>query len=241
MVGKLGQCLSNRFLKLSIDGARTTEQSASSVTQAKSCWKSFWINWSHKWRRSSPKNRQASEQEGCLLFTHLLFTQVIKPQIPLKPQNQSWHNFTYNKTLGSVMTKDWVHGVGHSPVCQILLQIVVRAVITSSPPAWASSAGMLSTPPPLLCEGWGGHSVSVWWQFSTDGSPRALQLYSSEQHSVHRFSICPSVRHFPERSWTVVAFPCFTVVKSFTSWYALLLLFFFRFSSVYTVLLSSFL
>ena len=44
------------------------------------------------------------------------------------------------------MTKDWVHGVGHSPVCQILLQIVVRAVITSSPPAWTSSAGMLSTP-----------------------------------------------------------------------------------------------
>ena len=25
------------------------------------------------------------------------------------------------------MTKDWVQGVGHSPVCQILLQIVVRA------------------------------------------------------------------------------------------------------------------
>ena len=35
-----------------------------------------------------------------------------------------------------------VHGVGHSPVCQILLQIVMRAVITSSPPAWTSSAGM---------------------------------------------------------------------------------------------------
>ena len=43
------------------------------------------------------------------------------------------------------MTKDWIHRVGHSPVCQILLQIVVRAVITSSPPAWTSSAGMLST------------------------------------------------------------------------------------------------
>ena len=26
------------------------------------------------------------------------------------------------------------------------------------------------------------------------------------------------MRHFLERSWTVVAFPCFTVVKSFTSW-----------------------
>ena len=44
------------------------------------------------------------------------------------------------------MTKDWVHGVGHPSVCQILLQIVVRVVITSCPPAWASSAGMLSVP-----------------------------------------------------------------------------------------------
>ena len=67
-------------------------------------------------------------------------------------------------------------------------------------------------------------SVSVWGQFSTDGSLLALWLYSSEQYSIHRFSICrSSVRHFPERSWTVLAFPCFTVVKSFTSWYALLL------------------
>ena len=44
------------------------------------------------------------------------------------------------------MTKDWVHGVGHSPVCQILLQIVVTAVITYSQPTWTSSAGMLLTP-----------------------------------------------------------------------------------------------
>ena len=40
-----------------------------------------------------------------------------------------------------------------------------------------------------------------------------------------------SVRHFPERSWTVVTFPCWTVVKSFTRWCTLLLLFFLRFSS----------
>ena len=44
------------------------------------------------------------------------------------------------------MTKDWVHGGGHSPVRQILLQIVVRAVITSSAPAWTDSARTLSTP-----------------------------------------------------------------------------------------------
>ena len=44
------------------------------------------------------------------------------------------------------MTKAWVHGVCHSPVSQILLQIAVRAVITPSPPAWTSSGRMLSTP-----------------------------------------------------------------------------------------------
>ena len=44
------------------------------------------------------------------------------------------------------MTKDWVHGVGHSAACQILLQIVVRAVVTPSQPARTSSAGILSTP-----------------------------------------------------------------------------------------------
>ena len=121
------------------------------------------------------------------------------------------------------MTKDWVHGVGYSPVCKILLQIVVRVVITSSPPAWTSSAGMLLTPAnfPFFNDctetstsvqrmGWSS-SVSVWEQFSTDGSPLAFWLYSSEQYSVHRFSICPSsVKHFPEQSWTVVAFQLYS-------------------------------
>ena len=88
--------------------------------------------------------------------------------------------------LLQVMTKDWVHGVGPFQVCQILLQIVVRAVITSSPPAWTSSAGMLLTPADfpffndytaastsLRRMGWSS-SVSVWGHFSTDGSPLAL-------------------------------------------------------------------
>ena len=71
------------------------------------------------------------------------------------------------------MTKDRVRGVGQSPVCQILLQIVVRAVVlTSSPPACTSSAGMSLTPadplssmvvlqPPLLCEVWDGHPLCL--------------------------------------------------------------------------------
>ena len=84
------------------------------------------------------------------------------------------------------MTKDWVHEVGYSPVCQILLQIVARAVITSSPPALTSSAGMLSiladfpffndctaASTSLQRMGWSS-SVSVWGQFSTDGSPLVL-------------------------------------------------------------------
>ena len=35
---------------------------------------------------------------------------------------------------------------GHSPVFQILWQIVARMSIRASPPAWTNSAGMLSTP-----------------------------------------------------------------------------------------------
>ena len=81
------------------------------------------------------------------------------------------------------MTKDWVHEVGHSPVCQILLQIVMKAVITSSEPAWTSSAGMLSTPadfpssmivlkPPLLREGWGGHPLCL-----SEDSPVQMDLH----------------------------------------------------------------
>ena len=80
--------------------------------------------------------------------------------------------------------------------------------------------------------GWSS-SVSVWGQFSTDGSSLALWSYSSVEYSVHQFTICrSSVRHFPEWPWTVVAFPHFTVIKSFIRWYALLLLFFLRFSSI---------
>ena len=80
------------------------------------------------------------------------------------------------------MTKDWVQGVGRSPVYQILSQIVVRVVVTSSPPAWTGSAGMLSTPAdsPVFNDctaistslrrmGWLS-SVSVWGQLSADGS-----------------------------------------------------------------------
>ena len=84
--------------------------------------------------------------------------------------------------FGSVMTKDWVHGFFHSPVRQILLQIVMRAVITAFPPAWTSSVGMLSTladfpffsESRLLCDGFVGCFVSVWGHLSTDGSPLIL-------------------------------------------------------------------
>ena len=41
------------------------------------------------------------------------------------------------------MTKDWVQVVGHSRVCQILLRITVGTVLTSFPPVWTSSAGMM--------------------------------------------------------------------------------------------------
>ena len=105
------------------------------------------------------------------------------------------------------MTKHWVHRAGYSPVHQILLQIVMKAVITTSQPAWTTSAGVLSTQADfsffidctaastsLPRMGWSS-SLSVWRQLSSDGYLLILWLYSSEQYSV-QCSI--SVRHFPD-------------------------------------------
>ena len=84
----------------------------------------------------------------------------------------------------------------------------------------------------FLCKGWGGcplclGTVQCWW-ISIGLVIVQLRAVFCLTGSVYH----SSVRHFPERSWIVVAFPCFTVVKSFTSLYAHLLLFFLRFSSV---------
>ena len=88
---------------------------------------------------------------------------------------------------------------------------------------------MIVLQPPLLSEGWDGHPLCL----SGDSSVLMDLHWSCSCTAVHAFSICcSSVRHFPEQSWTVVAFLCVTVVKSFTSWCALLLLLFLRFSSV---------
>ena len=43
------------------------------------------------------------------------------------------------------MTIHWVFGVGQSPVCQILLQIAVRMLVATIPPACINSASILST------------------------------------------------------------------------------------------------
>ena len=48
--------------------------------------------------------------------------------------------------MGRVMIIDLVHGVGHSAVPQILLQMIMRVKIMASPPFCINSAGMLSSP-----------------------------------------------------------------------------------------------
>ena len=56
-----------------------------------------------------------------------------------------WHSCKL-PFFGSVITKDWVHVVGHSPVFQILLHIEVRMSIMAFPPVWTNSSSMLSMP-----------------------------------------------------------------------------------------------
>ena len=117
--------------------------------------------------------------------------------------------------LGSVMTTDLVHKVGHSLACQILFKIVMRAVITSSQPAWTSSAGMLSTP---ADEGWGDHPLCL-----SGNSSVLMDLHwpcdctaQSSTLPIGSISICrSSVRHFPERSWTICSFPLFHTSQVF--------------------------
>ena len=43
------------------------------------------------------------------------------------------------------MISEWIHGVGHSPVLKVWMQIVVGALTMVSPPACTSSAAMLSS------------------------------------------------------------------------------------------------
>ena len=44
------------------------------------------------------------------------------------------------------MRSNWVYGVGHFFIIHILFHMAVRALMTCSPPALISSAGILSTP-----------------------------------------------------------------------------------------------
>ena len=91
------------------------------------------------------------------------------------------------------MTIDWVHGVGQSPVCQILLQIAVRMLI--------NSAGMLSTPADFIffkdlsaastsSRRIGKLSSSMFiGQSSIAALPLVWLFYNSAQYSVHRLII----------------------------------------------------
>ena len=97
------------------------------------------------WWRSCSCWRHFSQKIHRLKMCSVVLLPVLKPALMMLIVRQFWHCFRL-PFLGSVLIKDSVHGVGHSPVCQILWQIVVRAVITSSPPAWTSSAGSLSAP-----------------------------------------------------------------------------------------------
>ena len=106
----------------------------------------------------------------------------------------------------------------------------MRAVIASSPPAWTSDCTADSTS--LRRMEWsstlsGDSSVmmDLHWPCSCTAQSSILSIGS--------VAVALLCRHFPERSWAVVAFRCFPVVMSFTSWYVLIMLFFLRFSSIF--------
>ena len=73
-----------------------------------------------------------------------------------------------------------------------------------------------------------------WLQSRTALSPQLPWVYSYGQCSFHLLRIsCSSVTHFLDLSWIVEDLPCFSEVRSSSSWYALLLLFLFRQVSIF--------
>ena len=56
--------------------------------------------------------------------------------------------------LGSVMIRDWVHGTGHFPICQILLQIVFDS-------SWLPFLQWLYCSLYFFCEGWSGRPLCM--------------------------------------------------------------------------------
>ena len=98
----------------------------------------------------------SSGSEPSLFFSNYFFSLGFKPIQDNVKHDFAWMTDEADSSvvlaelqaalLGSVIISDWVHGVGHSPVLQILLQIPVKTSIMVSTPAWTSSAGILSTP-----------------------------------------------------------------------------------------------
>ena len=135
--------------------------------------------------------------------------------------------------------------MGHSPICQILMQIRCRMSVVASPPCWINSPGTLSIPAAfpffsaLMAASTSLRRMGKSSSFDdsgpirTLGSPRVSWLNSSEQYSVHLLMISSSsVRQFPSLSWIVLTFVCLCFVSSLTIGKAFLLLFLFRFSSI---------
>ena len=100
--------------------------------------------------------RTASWSEFCQFFCHDCFC------LRLPPVPSAWlylgdilgwlcdSSCTVEGYLSWVMIRDWFFGMGHSPACHILLQILCKALITASPPAWISSPGILPVPGDFL-------------------------------------------------------------------------------------------
>ena len=134
--------------------------------------------------------------------------------------------------LGSVMTKDWVHGVGHFLVCHIKLQMVFWALFTDSPqfgpvPLVYHQCQLISIFNWLYCD------LNFPLQYGTfvfigglmtiqeSGVSFHLVLYSSEQYSVQCLKIfCSCVRQLPYLSLMALIHPHLLVVFWLTVWYA---------------------
>ena len=98
------------------------------------------------------------------------------------------------------MTKDWALEVCHSDVCQVLLQVVAKVMTTSSPPAWTSSARMLSTPADFpFFNDWTAASTFLpkmeWLSLGQFSTVIELHWHHTYQRTIHCFHMLLQLKH----------------------------------------------
>ena len=106
------------------------------------CWRSFLLCFCRLWFKYI---MLFGNYRPCLGFKSVQDTFRMTARIIYEVRGLEVLVELYVSIFRSVVINDWVYGVDHSPVLQILLQTFVNTSAIFLPPIWTRSVGILST------------------------------------------------------------------------------------------------